>query len=55
MRSISTEEITKNIKEMCLEANLQLSVDVKERLLQTAENEKSVLGKQILNQLITNL
>lgn len=55
MREISTGEITKNIKEMCIEANLTLTEDVKGRLYQAEAEEKKDLGKQILGQLKENL
>lgn len=55
MRSINVEEITKNIKEMCIEANYYLSEDMNKALKNATETEKSPLGKQILNQLQDNL
>jgi fumarate hydratase subunit alpha len=55
MRNISTDEITKNIKEMCIEANLKLASDVDTRVRGAAKKETSQLGKQILNQLSENL
>ena len=55
MRSIKAEEITKNIKEMCIEANLFLSSDMKEALDRAAEMEESPVGKQVLGQLQENL
>lgn len=55
MRIINTEEITKNIKEMCIEANHYLSVDMNEALERAASEEKSPLGRQILGQLEDNL
>ncbi len=55
MRSIKAEEITKNIKEMCIEANHFLSSDMKEALDRTAETEESPVGKQVLGQLQENL
>ena len=55
MRTINVEEITKNIKEMCIEANHFLSDDMDKALKNAAETEKSPLGKQILNQLQENL
>ena len=51
MRTINTDEISKNIKEMCIEANLSLTEDMKCRFKNATENEKNPLGKQILNQL----
>lgn len=55
MRTISTEEITKNIKEMCMQVNIQLSPDVKEAILAGREKEESAIGKQILGQLKENM
>lgn len=55
MREISTGEITKNVKEMCIEANLTLTEDVKGRLYQAEAEERKDLGKQILGQLKENL
>lgn len=55
MRTILTEEITKNIKEMCIEANYKLSSDVKDKIYNQADQEDSPLGKQILEQLKENM
>ncbi|MCM1267777.1 MAG: fumarate hydratase [Bacteroidales bacterium] len=55
MRTIETEEITRNIKEMCIEANHALSQDMVCALQRAAQTEKSLLGKQILGQLRDNL
>jgi fumarate hydratase subunit alpha len=55
MRVINTEEITKNIKEMCIEANHYLAPDMIKVFQKAKENEKSSLGCQILNQLDENL
>lgn len=55
MRSINVKEITKNIKEMCIEANYYLSEDMNKALKNATGTEKSPLGKQILNQLQDNL
>lgn len=55
MRTIHTDEITKQIKEMCMEVNVQLSPDVREALLAGKEKEESVIGKQILGQLEENM
>ena len=55
MRTIHTDEIIKNIKEMCIEANLSLTEDMKCRFKNAIESEKSPLGKQILNQLQENM
>lgn len=55
IRTIHTDIITKNIKEMCIEANHNLSSDMKEALKNATDSEKSQLGKKILNQLQENL
>lgn len=55
MRTVHTEVITKAIKEMCIEANLYLADDVKNRLLKASMEESSELGKKILGQLKENL
>lgn len=55
MRTILTEEITKNIKEMCIEANYELSCDVKKKIYENADTETNPLGKQILEQLKENM
>ena len=55
MRRIHTDEITRNIKEMCIEANLILTKDMDEAVRRAAEKEKNPLGKQILGQLTENL
>ena len=55
MRNISVHEITKNIKEMCIEANHFLSSDMKKVFEEAVTREEAPLGKQILNQLEVNL
>ena len=55
MRTIHVNEITRNVKEMCIEANHYLGDDMKAALDQAAQTEKAPLGKQILNQLQENL
>ena len=55
IRTIRVEEITKNIKEMCIEANHFLSPDMAEAMKCAEKNEEAPLGKQILEQLQENL
>lgn len=55
IRTICVEEITKNIKEMCIEANHFLSPDMAEAMKCAEKNEEAPLGKQILEQLQENL
>ena len=55
MRTIHVDRLTENIKEMCIEANHYLSKDMERVMLQSAEQEESPVGKQILKQLKENL
>lgn len=55
MRTVNVSELTKSIKEMCIEANHYLSKDMETTLKCARETEASPLGKQILNQLSENL
>lgn len=55
MRTIKTDEIIENVKEMCIEANHYLTPDMEEALKAAAQSEKAPLGKQILRQLKENL
>ena len=55
IRTIHTNVIIQNIKEMCIEANHFLSSDMKEAITHAVETEKSEIGKKILNQLQDNL
>lgn len=55
IRTISTEVITKNIRDMCIEANHFLSNDMKKALKDAVDAEEAPLGKKILNQLQENM
>lgn len=55
MRTIQVQDITRNIKEMCIEANHFLSSDMDSAMKNAAEREKSALGCQILSSLQENL
>ena len=55
MRTIHTDKIIRSIRDMCIEANLTLSKDMKCRLKSAKEAEKTPLGKQILCQLNENM
>lgn len=55
MRTIQVEEITRHIREMCIEANYSLSLDMCRALQHAETEEKSPLGRQILGQLRENL
>lgn len=55
MRTLNVGEITKKIKEMCIEANHFLSDDMKCAMQKASEMEEAPLGKQILEQLYENM
>lgn len=55
IREINASEITKTVMEMCIKVNHFLSEDMDNALKKATENEKSVLGKKILDQLQENL
>ncbi|RRF96901.1 MAG: fumarate hydratase [Lachnospiraceae bacterium] len=55
VREVDVSEITKNIREMCISVNYELSDDMKKVLSSAKQSEKSPLGSQILGQLQKNL
>lgn len=55
IRTVKIEEITKNVKEMCIEANHVLSSDMERVFLKAVDEETSPLGRQVLCQLKENL
>lgn len=55
IRTIRTEEISKNIKEMCIEANYRLSEDMELAFQEAASKEESPVGRKIFGQLKENL
>lgn len=55
MRVIHTDTIISSIKEMCIEANYNLSKDMESAIVNAPEKEESPIGKQILEQLKENI
>ena len=55
MRTIHTEEIISNIREMCIEANHMLTPDMQKALECAVTEEKSPIGQKVLGQLQDNL
>ena len=55
MRTLHTDIIIQNVKEMCIDANLHLSKDMKDAIYQAREAEIGELGKRILGQLCENM
>lgn len=55
MRTIHTEEIISNIRQMCIEANHMLTPDMQKALECAVTDEKSSIGQKVLGQLQDNL
>ncbi len=55
MRTIEITEITKQIKEMCIEANYFLPLDMKRAIEEAKDAETSKIGKHILGKLCENM
>ena len=55
MRNIHTDQIIQTIRQMCIDANLRLSEDVRGAICGAIKTEKSPLGRQILGQLEENM
>jgi len=54
MREVTTTQITNKIKELFLEANYHIGSDVLDALNNALEEEKSPVGKDVLNMIIKN-
>ena len=55
VKIIKAEEITRVVKELCMEANYHLPKDMKDAIYQAREAEIGELGKRILGQLCENM
>lgn len=55
MRTIDVTELTRVVREMCIQANVNLASDVTNALETYEEKEQSPIGKQILKDLIANV
>ena len=54
MREVHVEEITKTVRDLFIDANINLGEDVLNALEQALEMEESPIGKEILKELIEN-
>jgi fumarate hydratase subunit alpha len=54
MRTIKAEEITKKVRQLCLDAAYDLSPDVENALKKAMDREISPTGKEILRQILEN-
>ncbi len=55
MREVDVSEITSAVRDMCIEANYNLSSDMQKAMETAEKEEESELGKKILKQLLENL
>ncbi len=55
MRDLDVSEITKNVKEMCIEANIFMEEDMKEAIYKAYDTESSEVGRSVLAQLKENM
>jgi len=55
MREISTKDIIKAVKDMCIDANYNLGKDVEDALRKAYEREESPVGKATLSQILENV
>ncbi|TRO56828.1 fumarate hydratase [[Eubacterium] cellulosolvens] len=54
MREVNASEITDIVQQLCIENNIYLDKDVKEKISEFAKKEDSPIGKQILEQILIN-
>jgi len=54
MRTISADEITKKVRQLCMDASYDLSPDVENALKSAMKKEISPTGKEILRQILEN-
>ncbi|MGB8656961.1 MAG: fumarate hydratase [Candidatus Zixiibacteriota bacterium] len=54
MRDVSTKDIVKAVKDLCLDANYNLGEDVQDALRKAYQKEESPVGKATLQQIIDN-
>ncbi len=54
MRTIHVDQVVKAVQEMCMQANIQLPEDVRNRLKEMKASEASPIGQYVLDAIITN-
>lgn len=54
MRSIDAKDITKLVRELCMQANYVLPEDIRQSYIDGRDNEKSPLGREIFGKMIEN-
>jgi len=54
MREITSEEVTRAVESLCISSNCGLSEDVWKALRENLENEESLVGKEVLEEILEN-
>jgi len=54
MREITSEEVTQAVENLCISSNCTLSEDVWKALREKLKNEESLVGKQVLEEILEN-
>jgi fumarate hydratase subunit alpha len=54
LREVDVSEITRVVKQLCVDSNIYLDRDVVEKIEEFAEKEDSPVGKEILGQILAN-
>ena len=55
MREIDVFQITDAVRQLCIDANMQLSSSLEQKLCRSCAEESSVIGKKVLSDLTENL
>ena len=54
MRTIKAEEITKKVRDMCIQATCHITPDIKSALENSLKSEKSDVSKGVIENLLKN-
>lgn len=55
MRNVAVSEITKAVRQLCIDANYTLPCDLRSRILEAKATERDELGSQVLGDIVDNL
>lgn len=55
MREVNVSEVTAAVKQLCIDANIYLGNDVRERLESCLEREESPTGREVLKKILENV
>lgn len=55
MKEVNTSEIVKAVKKMCINSNIHLNQDVKNKIKEASNNEKWPMAKEILDKILDNV